>query len=360
MTTQHPLAAELAPRIDGSLLKGRQGRRYHADPGLLAAVNVALTLERPLLLTGEPGCGKTDFAWAASGALAAAQGLDVDLQAIEKSPVAGDGEADLAFAGVEPLQCYVRSDTRARDLLYLYDAVRRFGDAHHGGEDGAARAADPRRYIELQPLGRALVSSRRRVVLIDEIDKAPRDLPNDLLRELDQASFEIPEIPEATPGQGEVRSHGAPLRRVMRRGAGAAGSPTRASLVIITSNVERQLPDAFLRRCIFWHIEFPKQLLPEILEEHCPQAEGDLRGRTIAIFSRVREIPGLVRRPGTAELIDWVNALTRVYERAHATKQVRRLSDLLAQGDAPVPWRELPGLGCLVKLREDQNALARG
>ncbi len=152
-----------------------------------------------------------------------------------------------------PLQCYVRSDSRARDLLYTYDAIRRFGDAQNGGPPGLARASDPCNYIELQALGRALVSFRRRVVLIDEIDKAPRDLPNDLLRELDQTSFEIPEISEQRSDTGgSVLSHGILLRR-------ASGSPegvqrtdrAAAPLILITSNVERQLPDALSRRCIY-------------------------------------------------------------------------------------------------------------
>jgi MoxR-like ATPase len=140
----------------------------------------------------------------------------------------------------------------------------------------------------------------------------------------------------------------------MERPEGAA-----APLIVITSNVERQLPDAFLRRCIFWHIEFPKDLLPEIVAEHCPKAKGDLRGRAIAVFAHLRKVPGLSRRPGTAELIDWVHALTRVYDGAHAEAEVARFSDLVGKGARNIPWRELPALGCLVKLREDQDALSR-
>jgi MoxR-like ATPase len=333
----HPLRDGLRPRIQAQGLIGRQGKPYHADPGLLAAANVALTLMRPLLLTGEPGCGKTDFAWAASGALAAALGHGVSETA--------------------PLQCYVRSDTRSRDLLYTYDAVRRFGDAHHGGAEGLARASDPRHYIELEALGWALISTERRVVLIDEIDKAPRDLPNDLLRELDQTSFEISEIP-ASLDDVTIESHGVPLRRVMKRADGPDGRPAPAPLIVITSNVERQLPDAFLRRCIFWHIEFPVGLLPDILDDHCPEARGDLPGRAIAVFTYLRKVPGLNRKPGTAELIDWVHALTRVYDPSHAARTVHRFSDHLANGACDIPWRELPALGCLVKLREDQDTLA--
>ncbi len=126
-------------------------------------------------VVSEPGCGKTDFAFAAASGLA---------------PV-GASPADR-----KPLEKYVRNDTRAQDLLYHYDAVRRFGDSQTGGEDGCRRAAMPQNYIVLEALGAALVSPVRKVVLIDEIDKAPKDLPNDLLRELDQGWFEIPEIPK--------------------------------------------------------------------------------------------------------------------------------------------------------------------
>jgi MoxR-like ATPase len=337
MPTPQDFHPDLTPRIEASGLVGRKGKPYHTAPGLIAAVNVALELERPLLLTGEPGCGKTDFAWAAAHALAGAL---------------GHGPEELA-----PLQCYVRSDSRARDLLYTYDAIRRFGDAQNGGQEGLIRASDPRNYIELQALGRALVSPRRRAVLIDEIDKAPRDLPNDLLRELDQTSFEIIEIPEELTAAGSISSHGVPLRRVMARAAGPGGKPLRAPLIIITSNVERQLPDAFLRRCIFWHIKFPDDLLADILADHFPEhADGDLLGRAIAVYMRVRQTKGLTRKPGTAELLDWVAALTRVFRPDYALAQVRRFSDALAGGRA-IPWADLPALSCLVKMREDQDTL---
>ncbi len=339
MPASHEIRADLHPRIEAKGLVGREGTRYHAASGLIAAVNVALTLERPLLLTGEPGSGKTDFAWAAARALASVLGHE------------GDDRL--------PLQCYVRSDSRARDLLYTYDAIRRFGDAQNGGPPGLARASDPCNYIELQALGRALVSFRRRVVLIDEIDKAPRDLPNDLLRELDQTSFEIPEISEQRSDTGgSVLSHGILLRRVMDRPKASNGQTAAAPLILITSNVERQLPDAFLRRCIYWNIELPEDLLADILADHFPDhCDGDFLARAIAVYMKLRETKGLTRTPGTAELIDWVGALTRVFPSEYAISEVRRFSNAFGSG-SPVRWMDLPGLSCLVKMREDQVLLA--
>jgi len=155
------------PKLVAEHMVGRDGKRFIADAELLAAANVALALGRPLLLTGEPGCGKTDFASAAATGL-----VDTPQHITAETRV--------------PLEQYVRSETRARDLLYTYDAVRRFGDAQTSGYLGKRRAAFPQNYVTLEPLGQALMSPVRRVVLIDEIDKAPRDLPNDLLRELDQ------------------------------------------------------------------------------------------------------------------------------------------------------------------------------
>ncbi len=330
---------ELKPRLeDGPDMIGRQGKRYRPDRELLEAANTALTLERPLLLTGDPGCGKTDFAWAAAGALGAALGHY--------------GEAR------EPLLCSVRSDSRARDLLYSNDAIRRFGDSQHAGNEARRRANDPRHYIALEPLGRALVSAARRVVLIDEIDKAPRDLPNDLLRELDEGSFDILEIPESLDGEQVVTSHAIPLERTMRRPRKDDGELVPLPLVIITSNVERQLPDAFLRRCIFHHIKFPEALLPDILGDHFPKARehGDFLARAVAVFTALRRVSGLAKPPATAELLDWVGALTRVYQLEHSIARLTRVSAALDAGR--VPWSELPGLSCLVKLREDLLTLA--
>lgn len=374
---------------------GRYGKPYHAHDDLVTAVNTALLLEMPLLLTGEPGCGKTHFAWAAAQALHRALGSP----AMAADPAPGEPRLD------EPLTCYIRSDSRARDLLYHYDAVRRFGDAQHGGVLGAQRAMDARPYIELRGLGQALMSPVRRVVLLDEIDKAPKDLPNDLLQELDHGDFEIPEIPGDLPqGAPEaltlpVYSHRIPLQRWMKPQTPGAG-PVRypKPLVIITSNVERQLPDAFLRRCVFYHIPFPKlETLREIVQDHLksdlrrikqptqnPQlaqatqtlvtaraaqeptllAQAQKEGlfpvalveAALLLFERLRQ-QKLLKRPATAELLGWLQALLRfdTWERDALALIGLALKSL--QGSAQLPWSELPIPGCLIKQHEDWQRL---
>lgn len=322
------------PRLSGDGLKGRDGYPYFPHPDLVAAANAALAVEMPLLLTGEAGCGKTDFAFAVAG------GLGHDPAAGEETP--------------RLLECYVRSDSRARDLLYHYDAIRRFGDAQHGGDPGRQRAEDPRPYLRLEALGEALVAPRLRVVLIDEIDKAPRDLPNDLLRELDQGHFEIREIPPADDGPTAAVAVGDPAtyRSTMARPEGAP-----KPLVIITSNVERQLPDPFLRRCVFFHIPFPKDdELRKILRARFDQAVPYL-DQVIAIFGALRDVPSLTKRPTTSELVSWVAALRQLY--APGTVE-GALAPFFTAGRKPseqrwseLPWGSLPALGCLVKLRED-------
>jgi len=336
----HILNPKLQPCIkDGDTLKGRLGKRYHVSEELLAAVNVALLLERPLLLTGEPGCGKTDFAWAAANALGSLLNDSPDQKIL--------------------LESYVRSDSLARDLLYSYDSVRRFGDAHHGGHEGLKRASDVRNYIELQPLGIALASQNRRVVLIDEIDKAPRDLPNDLLRELEQNTFDILEIPRDQDYEKDVFSHNIPLNRVMKRPVDTNNNRLPGPLIIITSNVERQLPDPFLRRCIFYHIEFPEDLLPEILADHFPECvdKSGFLETVLNVFMNLRETPGLTKIPGTAELLDWVTSLTKVYNSNYVKSQFDQFISSVQEESHQLPWKNLPGLSCLVKLREDENRL---
>jgi MoxR-like ATPase len=326
------------PRFVAERMLGRNRRPFLADPALLAAANVALALERPLLLTGEPGCGKTDFAFAA------ATGLIDETQPIPE-------------AARTPLEQYVRSETRARDLLYVYDAVRRFGDAQAGDEASKRRAAWPQNYVTLEALGRALISPFRRVVLIDEIDKAPRDLPNDLLRELDQGQFEIPEIPRARPDQDQaIDPEHRHLHRQMQPPPGAP-----KPLVIITSNVERQLPDAFLRRCVFFYIPFPdKPRLIEIVQAHFPETTAPLRASAVTVFQELRQGFRLTKAPATAELLDWVSALTTVFVPTDTERCLTQAAIQAQRSRSAVDWRALPALGCLLKLREDVERVTQG
>ena len=322
---------------------GRWGEPYRPEDTLISAANTALSLGLPLLLTGEPGCGKTDFAFVAARYLS---GVEPECW------TAGDPEHGL-------LECYVRSDTRSRDLLYTYDALRRFGDAHHGGEQDRLRAADARHYIEVEGLGRALASEVRRVVLVDEIDKAPRDLSNDLLRELDQGTFEVPEVSRSATGE-VADPHGTPVRRRMgRRMRGDSNQP----FIVVTSNAERQLPDAFLRRCVFHHLSFPEpSRLLRMLEDRFgpgrPEAPAERPGRVkeevlepaVAMFTRLRAHPGLLKRPATFELICWVRSFLTL-----SSPEEKRGFCRLAEDR--IEWEQVPRLECLVKLREDLEAL---
>lgn len=310
-------------------LFGRANAGYFPSPGLLMSANVALTLGRPLLLTGEPGCGKTDFAFAVAREM-----------------------AKRFSAPPEPLECYVRSDTRARDLLYSYDALRRFGDAHHGGKEGVALAAEVRHYIDLEPLGQALASSVKRVVLIDEIDKAPRDLPNDLLRELDQGSFTIPEIPEKNQ-LGSVAGGDHELCRTMGRKA----TPQSKPFVVITSNVERHLPDAFLRRCVFWHIAPHTAMdLKRILHARFPKGDPSLLKAATEVFQNLRAFNQFAKPPATAELIDWISALSTIGQHEGHAPDLRRHMSLAGKRHAD--WLSLPAIGCLLKSQEDLLVLS--
>lgn len=310
---------------------GRDGDPYFADDGLVAAANAAYALERPLLLTGEPGCGKTDFAYAAATGL------------YGKSPKKQS----------KPLEYFVRSDTTASDMLYRYDSIRRFSDAQT--DAAKQRASLPQNYITLEPLGEALISKEHRVVLIDEIDKAQRDLPNDLLRELDDGDFEIAEIDAASNMRhGEAEPGHQHLRRAMTRPAGA-----QKPLVIITSNVERQLPDAFLRRCLFYYVPFPSSdRLVQILNSRFSAEEGQAETHTQAVklFEQMRTEQAITKKPATAELVDWVKCLTTVFDPQLVQS---RLSAQTAKVDAKdiVQWSALPGMSCLVKLREDMASL---
>ena len=285
----HAAAAAALP--DRPLLQEERGR-YLADPGLVDAVNLALWVGQPLLVTGEPGCGKTRLAWSVAKEL----GLG------------------------EPLQFFTRSTSRADDLLYTYDAVRRF----HHIQAGDPRGDDPSHYVRYEALGRAIVEGERRVVLVDEVDKAPRDFPNDLLTELDRMRFEVREL------EGDDRFKESGVRPV----------------VVITSNSERQLPLPFLRRCVFHHIEFPdRDKLVEIVRERLSDLDldGDLLEAAVDRFHHVREIPSLTKTPATGELLVWVQALAR---RGVAAAQLR---------DKPLP--QLPLWQALLKDRSDYRRL---
>ena len=322
-------------------LKGRNGRTYFAAPELIAAANAALVLQVPLLLTGEPGCGKTDFAHVVAESL-----------------------------GAPFYECYVRSDTRARDLLYSYDALRRFGDAqHHSVAEDRQRAADPRNYVHLNGLGLALTwpGPAPAVVLIDEMDKAPRDLPNDLLRELDRerGDFEIAELDaglerrlgarmiDEFDDEGQSRVSRA-IARHMRRPAGAP-----MPFVVITSNAERQLPDPFLRRCVFYHIDFPDEArLLDIVRDRNRDRDRLFIEQAIKVFVGLRGGISLTKPPSTSELLHWVEVLGRLHDPKRIGELLRDFAARLASADGERPhWRTLPALSCLIKLQADLERL---
>ena len=227
---------------------------YLSDPELQSVVNVAIALERPLLVKGEPGTGKTLLAEAL------AQSLETEL-----------------------LVWNIKSTTKAQDGLYVYDTVARLNDARFGDRD----ISDIAQYIKFGPLGQSFQQDKRVVLLIDEIDKADMEFPNDLLHELDRMSFTV----------AETSAHIEAKKR---------------PIVIITSNNEKELPDAFLRRCVFHYIDFPqKDFMEEIVRVHHPDVEATLLQQCLARFYWLRDQPEIRKRPSTSELIDWIAALRR-------------------------------------------------
>jgi MoxR-like ATPase len=260
---------------------------YLLTDGLCEAVNVAITLGRPLLVQGDPGVGKTRLAHAVAYRL----GLPLE-------------------------QAHIKSTSRARDLLYTFDAVRRLSNAQLSGLL-KQELPQPATYVRLGPLGRSIARAqleRRSVLLIDEIDKADLDFPNDLLRELDELRFEVDEVPDI-------------------KYAVPAGRADLRPIIIVTNNEEKQLPGAFLRRCVFHYVEFPEDDLDDILDMH-GIADDDLRDNAIETLLELRKLD-LTYRPGLSELLDWVECM--------------RHDNVTGDGVTA-----LPNLGTLVKHYGDQ------
>ena len=267
-------------KLDRSKFEGSTD--YVASEELMRAVNIAMALEKPLLIKGEPGTGKTMLAQSVANAL-----------------------------GKRLIIWNIKSTTKAQDGLYVYDVVQRLYDSQFGGEG----VDDIKKYVHLGKVGEAFSSDEQVILLIDEIDKADLEFPNDLLWELDKMEFYIPETGETIKAK-------------------------KRPVVIITSNAEKELPDAFLRRCIFQYIEFPnEELMKEIIKVHYPDLDKNIIDQTIAAFYYVRSLKDIQKKPSTSEIIDWIQALTI------SGIPVERIT------------KEIPFAGVILKKNEDIDAL---
>ena len=255
---------------------------YIVSAPLVEAVNCAIALERPLLIKGEPGTGKTLLA------LHISQGLELPMES-----------------------WHIKSTSKAAEGLYVYDTLQRLNDARFG----EGEVSDIRRYIKLGPLGRVFAAEDRQVLLIDEIDKADLEFPNDILREIDEMRFTVLETGD------EISARNRPV-------------------VVITSNNEKELPDAFLRRCVFHFIEFPDvALMRRIVDVHHPNVDTTLLDQVLIKFYWLRGQSELRKKPSTSELIDWIAALLR-------------------SGISPEQVEShIPFLGSLLKNEQDTEAL---
>ena len=263
---------------------------YVATEDLRMAVNAAVTLERPLLIKGEPGTGKTLLA-----------------------------EEVASSMGMRLIQWHIKSTTKAQQGLYEYDAVSRLRDSQLGDD----RVHDVRNYIKKGKLWEAFDADEKVVLLIDEVDKADIEFPNDLLVELDKMEFFVYETGET------VKARQRPI-------------------VVITSNNEKELPDAFLRRCFFHFITFPdRETMTKIVDVHYPDIKKDLLDKALNTFFQVREVPGMKKKPSTSELIDWLKLL---------------LSDDISEEvfkDSDIKNAIPPLYGALVKNEQDVHMLER-